>query len=452
MNSSCQLPRRRFLRGLGTAVALPFLESANPLQAAASAAGGVLPPRRMAFVYVPNGINMSCWAPASEDGSLQLGPTLEPLKALKSEFSVLSGLTHDKARANGDGAGDHARASATFLTAMQARKTQGTDIRVGQSIDQFVATKIGRKTRFPSLELGCDRSQLSGNCDSGYSCAYSFNIAWKSESTPMPPEVDPRLAFERLFSSGDPNESAESRARRERYQKSILDFVLEDARSLQSKLGRNDRRKLEEYLSAVRELEQRIEMTEKATLALPHQERPAGIPPAYADHIRLMFDLLHLSFQTDTTRVATFVLAHDGSNRPYPHIGVSEGHHDLSHHGDNAEKKGKIAKIDLFHMEQFAYFIDRLKKTPEGEGSLLDQCMIVYGSGIEDGNSHAHHNLPVILAGRGGGTIAQSRHIRYAKNTPMANMFLSLAERMGVEAERFGDSNGKLGQLTVPNA
>ncbi|MSU36314.1 MAG: DUF1552 domain-containing protein [Pedosphaera sp.] len=449
MIPSFQIPRRRFLRGLGTSMALPFLESANPLQAALSAEGGVPSPRRMAFVYVPNGINMSCWAPESEDGSLQLGPTLEPLKGLKSEFSILSGLTHDKARANGDGAGDHARASATFLTAMQARKTQGADIRVGQSIDQFVATKIVRKTRFASLELGCDRSQLSGNCDSGYSCAYSFNIAWKSEATPMPPEVDPRLAFERLFSTGDPNESAESRARRERYQKSILDFVLEDARSLQSKLGRNDRRKLDEYLSAVRELEQRIEMTEKATLALPHQEKPAGIPPDYAEHIRLMFDLMHLSFLTDTTRVATFVMAHDGSNRPYPHIGVDEGHHDLSHHGNSAEKKEKIAKIDRFHMEQFAYFLDRLKKTQEGTGSLLDQCMIVYGSGIEDGNSHAHHNLPVILAGRGGGTISPGRHIRYAKNTPMANMFLSLAERMGVEAERFGDSNGKLGQLTV---
>lgn len=449
MNASFQLPRRRFLRGLGTAIALPFLESANLLPAAASLGGEVRLPRRVAFVYVPNGVNMGCWTPESADDTLRLGPTLEPLKALTSEFSLLSGLTHDKARANGDGAGDHARASATYLTGMQARKTQGADIRVGQSIDQLIASKLRRTTRFASLELGCDRSQLSGNCDSGYSCAYSYNIAWKSEATPMPPEVDPRLAFERLFSTGDPSESAESRARRERYQKSILDFVLEDARSLQSKLGKNDQRKLDEYLSAVRDLEQRIAMTEKATLSLPNREKPAGIPPDYAEHIRLMFDLMHLSFQTDTTRVATFIMAHDGSNRPYPHIGVSEGHHDLSHHGNSPEKKEKIAKIDRFHMEQFAYFLGRLKNTQEGAGSLLDQCMIVYGSGLEDGNSHAHHNLPVILAGRGGGTIAPGRHVRYAKDTPMANMFLSLAERMGVESERFGDSNGKLGQLTV---
>ena len=427
-------------------VALPSLEVFG---AAAKLESGIPAPRRMAYVYVPNGANMADWTPAKIGADFDLPYILEPLKNVQGEFCVMSGLMHDKARPNGDGAGDHARASSTFLTAAQARKTQGADIKVGVSVDQVVARQSGKYTRFPSLELGCDRSQLSGNCDSGYSCAYSFNVAWRNESSPMPPEVDPRLAFDRLFSNGDPGETAEMRQRRERYQKSILDFVLEDARGLQKQLGRNDQRKLDEYFTAVRELERRIEMTEKASIEMPDSKRPTGIPTDYAAHIRLMFDVTALAFQTDTTRVATFVMAHDGSNRPYPFLGVGDGHHDLSHHQQDAEKKKKIAKINRFHMEHFAYFLEKLKGIQEGQGTLLDNCMITYGSGIEDGNSHAHHNLPVILAGRGGGTITPGRHLKYEKNTPMANLFLSLMERMGVDAPRFGDSTGKLDQLLV---
>jgi hypothetical protein len=401
----------------------------------------------MAFVYVPNGVNMADWTPAAEGDVFELPMILEPLKPVQKDLLVLSGLAHDKARPNGDGAGDHARASATFLTGCQARKTDGADIRVGVSVDQVAAQRLGDQTRLRSLELGCDRGQQSGNCDSGYSCAYSFNISWRTPSTPMPPVVDPRLVFERLFSTDRPGETPESRARRQRQQKSILDFALEDAGRLRGQLGASDRRKLDEYLTAVRELEQRIEHAERVARALPDMKAPTGIPPTYEAHLRLMFDLLVLAFQTDTTRIATFMLAHDGSNRAYPFIGVSDGHHELSHHGGSEEKKARIAKINRFHLEQFAYFVQRLQAVREGEGSMLDQCMIAYGSGIADGNSHAHHDLPVLLAGRGGGTFRTGRHVKHPKNTPMANLYLSMLEAAGAPTERLGDSTGRLKSL-----
>lgn len=450
MSSPIHLPRRTFLRGLGTLLALPHLESlvaaglTGPAAAAAMAA-----PRRMAFVYVPNGANMADWTPSTIGTDFELPRTLQPLAPLRSDILLMSGLTQDKARANGDGAGDHARASSTFLTSAQARKTQGADIRVGVSIDQVAAQKVGLATPFPSLELGTDKGQLSGNCDSGYSCAYSFNIAWRTESTPMPPEVDPKLAFERLFGNSDPDETIEARIRRERTRKSVIDFALDDANRLRKQLGRTDQRKLDEYLSAVRDLERRIEMTHKISTLAPDSTRPVGVPQNYGEHVKLMFDVLTLAFRTDSTRIASFIMAHDGSNKNYPEIGVGEGHHDLSHHENKEEKKEKIAKINRMHMELFAAWLRELKSVKEGEGSLLDNCMIVYGSGIEDGNSHAHHNLPVLVAGRGGGSLHTGRHIRYEKNTPMANLYLSMLDRMGVPAERFGDSTGRLGQLTV---
>ncbi len=449
MKSPIYLPRRTFLRGLGTLMALPHLESlvsAGELLAGPVASGGAAPVR-MAFVYVPNGANMADWTPAATGSDFVLPRTLEPLESVRSDVLVLSGLTHDKARPNGDQAGDHARASATFLTACQARKTQGADIRVGVSVDQMAAQRTGLATPLASLELGTDKGQLSGNCDSGYSCAYSFNIAWRTESTPMPPEVNPKLAFERLFGNRDPDETAEARARRERTRKSVIDFVRDDATRLRGRLGRTDQRKLDEYLAAVRDLERRIEMTGKIAELVPDATRPVGVPQSYAEHVRLMFDVMTLAFRTDSTRVGTFVMAHDGSNKPYPEIGVGEGHHDLSHHEDKPEKKAKIARINRMHMELFAAWLRQLKSVREGEGTLLDNCMIVYGSGIEDGNSHAHHNLPVLLAGRGGGAFRTGRHVRHAKNTPMANLYLSMLDRMGVAAERFGDSTGRLGQL-----
>jgi len=454
LNANLFVPRRTFLRGVGTLMALPFLESIAPIRSLGAESGiaGALTssgaPRRMAFIYVPNGANMPDWTPKTEGTGFEFPHILQPLQEFRSDINVLSGLTQDAGRAKADGAGDHARASATWLTSTRIRKTNGVDIQAGISADQVVAQKIGQRTRFASLELGCDRSQLSGNCDSGYSCAYSYNIAWKTESTPLPPEVDPRLAFERLFTNGDPSETAETRARRERYQKSVLDFVQEDAKQLHRKLGRTDQRKLDEYLTAVRDLERRIETAHHSNIQLAPSDKPTGIPATFEAHARLMFDIMVLAFQTDVTRVTTFVVRHDGSNEPYPEVGVKSGHHDLSHHGNDEAKRKKLADINRFHAGLFAYFLKRMKETKEGEGSLLDNSMIVYGSGLADPDHHSHDNLPVVLAGRGGGSITGGRHIRFEKETPMANLFLSMMDRMGVQAPRFGDSTGKLGRLS----
>ena len=450
MNTQWQIPRRTFLRGLGASIALPLLEvMAPPLGLRAEEQAGGRPtafPRRMAFVYVPNGANMQEWTPKAVGAEFELPGILEPLQEVRSHLQVLTGLAQDKAAPNGDGAGDHARACATFLTGCQARKTAGADIRVGISVDQVAAARVGTLTKLPSLELSCDPTRLAGNCDSGYSCAYQFNLSWRSESTPMPPEANPRLVFERLFGNSHPGEMAESRARRQRLRKSVLDFALEDARQLRAQLGATDQRKLDEYLTSVREIEQRVEKAEQFARVQPDFALPAGIPKDYADHTRLMFDLLALAFQADTTRVATFLMAHDGSNRSYPFIGVPEGHHDLSHHEGKQEKKAKITKINRFHIAQLAYFLKKLKSVKEGAGTLLDNCMVVYGSGLADGNAHNHDNLPVLLAGAGGGTLQPGRHVKFSK-TPMANLYLALLDRMGVTADRLGDSSGKLAAI-----
>ena len=435
-----QIPRRTFLKGLGTALALPMLEAMVPARAAVAGHA----PRRMAFMYVPNGVNMDDWTPAAEGADFALPKILEPLAPVRSELQILTGLAHRTAYPNGDGPGDHARASASFLTGAQARKTPAVDVRVGVSVDQVAAAHVGRETRLPSLELTCDKGQQAGSCDSGYSCAYQFNLSWKTPTTPLPGEVDPRLVFERLFSNGAPGETTESRARRQAAHQSILDFVLTDARQLHKQLGSGDQQKLDEYMTSVREVEQRLERAEKMAVATPDYPSPSGVPRDYEQHLRVMFDLLALAFQTDTTRVSTFMIAHDGSNRSYPFAGVPDGHHDISHHGGNAEKKAKLAKINRFHMTQFAYFLERLKSVREGEGTLLDNCMIVYGSGIADGNAHSHHDLPVLLAGRGGGAFQTGRHVQFPTNTPMTNLYLAMLERMGVTAERLGDSTGVL--------
>ncbi len=434
-------------------MALPLLESMVPglAKAAGAEAAPVTPagvPRRMAFLYVPNGINMEDWTPETLGSGYELPYILEPLQPHRKDLLVVSGLAHDKARPHGDGGGDHARASATFLTGCQAKKTDGADIKVGISVDQYAAEKIGHLTRLPSLELGCDRGRQAGNCDSGYSCAYSFNISWRTESTPMPPEVNPRVVFDRLFSNNSAAEVGENQARRERYHKSILDFVMDDAKRLQSQLGQTDRRKLDEYLTAVRELEMRIDRAHKFAAEMPDYNKPKGIPNDYEQHLRLMFDLLALAFQTDSTRISTFILAHDGSNRPYPFIGVSEGHHELSHHGGNEEKKEKIAQINHFHTSQFAYFLEKLKSIKEGDGNLLDNSMIVYGAAISDGNRHNHDDLPVIVAGKGGGAIETGRHVRFPRETPMTNLYLSMMDRIGAPIDRIGDSTGLLNSLS----
>ncbi|HEX7899884.1 MAG TPA: DUF1552 domain-containing protein [Planctomycetota bacterium] len=428
------ISRRTVLRGLGASVALPWLDAmASPLRSA--------PPLRLGFVYTPNGKNMADWTPKTEGAGYELTPILQPLKDFRDDFSVLTGLTADKARSHGDGGGDHARALAAFLTGAQPRKTDGTDIRAGLSVDQAAAAVVGDQTRLSSLEIGCESGAMAGNCDSGYSCVYSSTMSWKSATQPLPKEVNPKLVFDRLFGGGSVEERAKAAARR----KSVLDLVRQDSKDLNGKLGKSDQRKMDEYLSSVRDIEERLERAAKLPDVKPPEgtSRPAGIPATMEEHIRLMGDLMALAFQADVTRVCTFVVANEGSNKPYPFIGVPEGHHDLSHHGNDAAKKAKIAKINEFHVKQFAYLLGRLKAVKEGEGTLLDHCLIAYGSGNSDGNAHNHDNLPVLLAGRGG-SIKAGRHVVYRKETPINNLWVAMLRRLGSKTASLGDSTGEL--------
>lgn len=442
------LARRTFLRGIGTAVALPILDAMAPAFAASTRIESKAP-TRMAFTYVPNGVDMQHWTPATEGAGFDLPRILEPLKAFREDLIVFSGLTQNGGRALGDGPGDHARAASSFLTGCHPRKTAGADIQIGISVDQVAAQAIGGKTRFASLELGCEDGRQVGSCDSGYSCAYSNSISWRSATTPNPPEINPRMVFERLFAGMDTSENPASRAKRERYNKSILDFVLEDTQDLKGTLGATDKRKIDEYLFAVREIEKRIETSERETAerGAPPIDKPVGIPIDFSEHARLMFDLQVIAFQADLTRISTFMLGREGSTRTYREIGVPDAHHPLTHHRGNEEMLEKVSKINRFHMEQFAYFINKLKTTQDGDGTLLDHVMVVYGSGLSDGNRHAHHDLPVVLAGRGA-RFAPGRHLRYPQDTPMANLFLAMLDKMGVRTESLGDSNGQLQHLT----
>ena len=397
---------------------------------------------RLAFVYAPNGKHMADWTPTAEGTKIDLPPTLRPLEPVREHVSVLSGLCLRKAAPGGDGPGDHARAMAAFLTGVRPHKTSGSDVRVGTSVDQVAAAAIGRTSRFPSLEVGCEGGKTAGTCDNGYSCAYQTNLSWRSASTPMPKEVDPRLVFERLFGDRFRSDSDISRSRREMDRRSILDFVAGDAQELGEKLGGADRRKLDEYLTAVREVERRIQTAQPAvSVGQEKLVRPTGVPENFAEHARLHADLIALTFQTDQTRVATFVLGNDGSNRSYREVGIPDGHHDLSHHGNDPAKFDKLRRINRLHVEGFAHLLSRLKAVKEGDSTLLDRCMIVYGSGIRDGDRHDHDDLPVLLAGGG---IKGGRHVRYPAGTPLCNLHLSLLDKLGLSADRFGDSTGRL--------
>lgn len=440
--STPAISRRTVLRGLGTAMALPWLEAMTPTLARAATAGSA--PLRMAFFYVPNGVHMPGWTPKAEGADYEMPEILKSMAAFKYDMLILTGLAQENGEAKGDGPGDHARALATFLTGAHPRKTDGADIKVGMSVDQVAAEKVGKATRFASIELGIERGAQAGNCDSGYSCAYSSNISWRSESTPMAKEVNPRLVFERLFSRTKDGPYDANQVKRDRYRKSILDSVADDARQLQGRLGSTDRRKVDEYLTAVREIERRIARVEVKVDVAPEFATPKGIPDDYREHVRLMGDILVLAFQTDQTRIATFMYANEGSGKSYPSIGVPEGHHDLSHHGNDPKKHEKIQKINTFHMEQFAYVIGRLKSIKEGDASLLDRSMIVYGSGLGDGNRHNHDDLPVLLVGKGNGTIKTGRHVKFREQTPLNNLFLSMLDRMGSPVETLGDSKGRL--------
>lgn len=448
------MPRRTFLRGLGTLVALPVLDSLLPASARAAVAAPVDAfPRRVAWIYIPNGANMADWTPKATGTGFELPRILDPLKANRSDFTVLSGLANHQGDALGDGGGGHARASASYLSGVHPRKTAGADIKAGVTVDQIAASHVGGATRLPSLELTCDNGQRAGSCDSGYSCAYQFNMSWRTETQPVPAEVDPRAAFERLFGGGDPAETLEASTRRTLYRRSVLDYVLDDTRGLGNRLDDADRRKLDEYLTSVREIEQRIERAGQfATPKVPDGASEPGMFETYGEQVRLMYDILALAFQTDSTRIATFCLAHDGSNRPYPFIGIPEGHHDLSHHRNDEVKKGKLAQINRWHVEQLAYFMNRLKGMKEGEGSVLDHCLLSFGSGLSDGNTHSPENLPVILAGGGGGAVRPGAHVRVDDKTPMTNLYRSMLGTIGVPTEKIGDSTGRLEAVFTPAA
>ncbi|HEV2211324.1 MAG TPA: DUF1552 domain-containing protein [Verrucomicrobiae bacterium] len=446
--------RRQFLRGLGACIALPAFGSLAPLKALAGTSPAALAttasgaPLRTAFIYFPNGAIPAAWWPEGEEANFQLNHTLKPLERFRQRLQILSGLDHRNAMAGPDGGGDHARANGTFLTGVRVKKS-ATDIRAAISIDQVIARHVGRLTRFPSLELTCDPGRNAGSCDSGYSCAYQYNLAWSSPTTPMAPEANPRQVFERLFGAGEPKQRAEDLKRRRQQERSILDCVLQDARQMQGRLSSPDRDKLDQYLTGVRDVETRIQRAETLGDGKdPRCEAPSGIPPTYAEHIQIMFDMLVLAFQTDSTRVATLLLAHDGSNRSFTDIGVPEGHHELSHHFQDPEKIRKVAEIDLWYVKQLARFLEKMDQTRDADGqSLLHNSMLVYGGGNADGNAHTHVNLPIILAGAGGGTLTPGRYLKFGSQ-PASNLFLSLADRMGLTGlERFGDSTARLTQV-----
>jgi hypothetical protein len=440
------LHRRTFLRGLGTAVALPFLDAMTPAMAATRNTGK--PPVRMAFVYVPNGIMMNGWNPDYEGKLSTLPRILKPLEPFKEDITLLGNLTHNAGRALLDGAGDHGRCCAAYLTGIQPRKTV-VDIKSGVSFDQIVASRIGNQTRFPSLELGMEDSRQAGDCDSGYSCAYTNNLAWRSETQPLPPILDPRALFERLFGNGIVL-TPEARARQSRYRRSVLDFVTDDTRKLEADLGPADRRKLDEYLSSIREIERQIAKAESDNAQIdPHMEKPYGVPADFAEHFKLMTDMMTVAFQADLTRIVTFLVTHEGTSRPYREIGIPDGHHPLTHHRNMPDLMEKVAQINCYQARQFAAWIEKMKATKEGDSSLLDNSMIVYGAGLSDGNRHLHEDLPTLIAGRGGSYIKPGRRIVYRKETPMCNLFLTMMDRMGVPVEHFGDSSGRLDGLDL---
>ena len=452
MSQNAVSQRRMFLKGVGVSIALPALAALRP-RAVAATTGGAGAPVRAAFIYVPNGAQQEAWFPTGSGKDFQLSSTMQPLAALQNQIQIITGLDHQHAEGGPDGAGDHARANATFLTGMRARKTSSANIHVGQSIDQLIAQKIGEQTKFASLELTCDAIRKSGRCDSGYSCAYQYNVSWRTPVTPMTPEPNPRNVFERLFGNQDPRGQRQGQQRMSE-RKSILDFVLDDASHLRKELGKQDRHKVEEYISGIREIEKRIERMETfptgklTNFQATDESIPGDIPKDHAEHIDVMFELLALAFQTDTTRVATLMLAHDGSNRSFPELGIQEGHHNLTHRQEEAYARERVAKIDVFYMQRLAKFLQRLQDTKDAdERTLLDNSMIVYGSGIADANKHTHDNLPLILAGNGGGSLASGRFVD-AGSQPMTNLFLSIADRMGVEGvERFGDSTGRFSDI-----
>ena len=445
------MPRRTFLRGLGATMALPLLDSMAP---AASVSAASAPPIRLGYVYTPNGIVGACdksprpfmWTPKGTGANFEFSPTMKVLEPFRDEINVFSGLAQVTGRALGDGPGDHARATATFLTGVHPYKTGGADFHLGISADQIAAKELGKFTQLASLELGLEPQPLAGNCDSGYTCAY-MSMSWRGPTSPLPAEINPRTVFERLFGDGDSTD-ARARIARLESQRSVLDYVSSSLSRLRMSLGVGDKRKLEEYLESVRDIERRIQLAESQNVELPHIERPGAIPEDYLHYTKLMIDMQVVAWQTDMTRVASLMLGRDGSNRAYREIGISDGHHSISHHQGDQERLDKLIKIDELHVSMFAYLLEKLKATPDGDGTLLDHALVLFGSSISESNIHTHDDLPIVLAGRASGRLKGNRHLAYAKETPLNNLFLSTFDLAGVpHVEGFGDSTGRLTDL-----
>lgn len=443
--------RRTFLRGVGASIALPAMAS---LPSPSALAGGAVSaramattatgaPLRTAFLFFPNGSIPGAWWPDSTGNDFTLSQTLQPLAAVRDKIQIMKGLDNVAANPGADGGGDHARGNGTFLTSVRINKS-ATAIKAGVSIDQVIANRVGQMTRFPSLELASDPRRQTAGCDSGYSCAYQFNISWKSATTPMATEHNPRMVFERMFGVGAPGKRTENLRRRREEQRSILDYVLQDARSMRTRIAGDDYRKLDEYLSGIRALESQIQRAERlGDPSDPGTATPAGVPQAHEEYVHTMFELLALAFQTDSTRVASLMLGHDGDNRSYDFLGISEGHHDLTHHQDREDRITKVQQIDQWYAKQFAHFIDRLDSMQDADGnSVLHNSMVMIGSGNADGNRHTHTDLPILMAGSGGGALNTGRFVDH-QGVPLANLYLKIAETMGVtDLAEFGDSTG----------
>ena len=443
------LPRRTFLRGLGVSLALPLLDGMVPAFGAIRASAAQ-PIQRLGIVYVPNGMFMPNWTPAAASGPLEITKTLEPLGRFKDQMLMISGLCSEEGIARpGEGAGDHARAAGAFLTGVHPKKTEGHDIRAGISMDQIAARVMGQETQLASLEVSLESAERAGSCDPGYICAYANTLCWSSETTPLPMASNPRAVFERLFGTSGTTDPAAWLAARKN-DKSLLDMVTAKVSRLRRELGPRDRVKLNEYLEAVRDVERRIQTAERQTAReLPAVEQPAGVPETFEAHAKLMFDLQVLAYQADLTRVITFMVGQETSNRAYPEIGVPDAHHALSHHGGDKALIEKLQRVDAHLMSMFAYYVDRLASTPDGDGTLLDSMMLMYGSGMSDGNRHNHHDLPTLLVGGAGGQLHGGRHVRVDADTPNTNLFLTMLDKLGVPMETLGDSSGQLEALSV---
>ena len=442
------IPRRTFLRGLGTTLALPLLDGMIP--AFARAAETPATAKRLSIVYLPNGVMMDKWTPTTEGTGFEMTPVLEPLAPFRDRMLVLTGLNHNTGRAlAGENTGDHARAGATYLTGVHPKKTEGADTRAGISMDQIVAKEFGKHTQLASLELCVDTPELLGQCEAGYTCAYMNTICWRTPTTPMPMEDRPRVVFERLFGDSESTDPA-VRLRQIKRDHSILDSVTEKAVRLLADLGPSDQAKLTEYLEAIRDVERRIQTAEdQSARELPTLERPAGAPGTFTEHAKLMFDLQVLAYQTDLTRVTTFMMGREFGGRTYREIDIPEGHHSLTHHQYKPDKISKVIQINIYHAKHFAYFLEKLRSTPDGDGSLLDHTLLLYGGGLSDGNSHLHDNLPTLLAGGTAGQFQGGRHLRYAADTPLTNLLLTMTDMLGIPMDNLGDSTGKLNLLSV---